>query len=360
MARISTYANASPVALSDLLIGTSVGATPANATKNFLVSDLVALFDDQVSLQEVLDVGNTATQDLTLIGNLGVTGAITHSGAYGYSNGQFTMAATGTMVLGGPLTCNSSISLTGTVKDYNDTLGIAGQTLVSDGSSQVTWGEPTTGKLSLPVRYLENVTLGDPVYIAGYNSGQNIQEVRKADSADPNKMPAIGLADASYSQNTNGTAIMIGGIDTIDLSGIVPAPTVGSVLYVSNGGGGLVSVPPVGTSLIQNVGIVSKTGVSGEVEVTAIGRSNALPNITAGSIVFGQSTGEPVDSTLFYYTEEDVVQGATTFTGKTGVGTDLFNVSTLQTFASNAAALAADLVAGDFYKDSNDFVKVVV
>ena len=35
MAKISTYDNASPVTLSDKIIGTSVGATPANATKNF-------------------------------------------------------------------------------------------------------------------------------------------------------------------------------------------------------------------------------------------------------------------------------------------------------------------------------------
>jgi hypothetical protein len=45
MARISTYDNASPVTLSDKVIGTSVGATPANATKNFLVSDILALYD---------------------------------------------------------------------------------------------------------------------------------------------------------------------------------------------------------------------------------------------------------------------------------------------------------------------------
>ena len=149
MSKISTYANASPVTLSDLLIGTSVGATPANATKNFLVSDLLALSDTFVSLQEVLDVGNTAIQNLTLTGDLGVTGDITHSGAYGYSNGQFTMAATGSMVLGGALTCNSSVSLTGTVKDYNDTLGTDGKVLMSDGSSQVTWQSAAFSPVSI-------------------------------------------------------------------------------------------------------------------------------------------------------------------------------------------------------------------
>jgi len=212
MARISTYSNASPVTLSDKVIGTSVGATPANATKNFLVSDILALFEGQITLQDVLNAGNTATQDIILTGNItqsggavtlggtvkdfngslgnngetlvcnasgqlvfgsglsnqnldqvlaigntatnniNLTGDITQAGAYNYSSGQFTMAATGTMVLGGPLTCNSSISLTGTVKDYNDTLGTDGKILVSNASGQVTWQD--NGNISKPVNNL--------------------------------------------------------------------------------------------------------------------------------------------------------------------------------------------------------------
>lgn len=322
MGKISTYANISPVTLSDKVIGTEVAGTPANVTKNFLISDLLTLFQSNITLQNVLDAGNTST---------------------------------GPMILGGSLRLDAGLL------DSSGGLGTSGQALLSTGTS-VSWGEPTTSKVSLPVRYLENVTLGDPVYIAGYNSGQNIQEVRKADSADPNKMPAIGLADASYSQNTNGTAIMIGGIDTIDLSGIVPAPTVGSVLYVSNGGGGLTSVPPIGTSLIQNVGIVSKTGVSGEIEVTAIGRANALPNITAGRILYGQSTGQATESNLLRYGEENVVQGtpSTTFIGETRINTPLLKATAITTAADNTAALAAGLVTGDVYSTATGELRIVV
>lgn len=234
MSKISQYSNVSPVALTDKLIGTNVGGVPANATKNFLVSDLQTLVISTVNLQHVLDTGNTATQNMTLTGNItqtgtltvtgditqsggaitlggtvkdfngslgnngetlvcnasgqlvfgsgltnqnldqvlaigntatndinltgnlnltgnivetgniSLTGAITHAGAYNYSAGQFTMAATGTMVLGGALTCNSSISLTGTVKDFTDTLGADGQALISDASGQVTWQDVST------------------------------------------------------------------------------------------------------------------------------------------------------------------------------------------------------------------------
>ncbi len=282
MARISTYTNASPVTLSDKFIGTEVAGTPVNVTKNFLISDLLALFQSNITLQNVLDAGNTAIQDINLTGNIsldggnltldttaslyvggllidstGATGALgqtltsdasgnpvwgsggggsqnlqqlldigntaiqdinltgdiiqtggeynltgdftqtggdytltgnitqtggdytltgniiqtgtinltgnyqqlgtmrltgdmIHAGAYTYSGGQFTMDATGTMVLGGALTCNSSVSLTGTVKDFTDTLGGDGQILVSDASGQVTWQDsvPTTVRSS--------------------------------------------------------------------------------------------------------------------------------------------------------------------------------------------------------------------
>ena len=241
MARISTYTNASPVTLSDKFIGTEVAGTPVDVTKNFLISDLLALFQSNITLQNVLDAGNTATQsiiltgDITQTGNFSITGGalslegtvrdfngalgnngetlvcnasgqlvfgsgltnqnlsqvlaigntatndinltgnitqaggnytltgnyqqvgtrrltgdMIHTGAYSYSGGQFLMGATGTMVLGGALTCNSSVSLTGTVKDYNDTLGGDGQILVSDSSGQVTWQDsvPTTVRSS--------------------------------------------------------------------------------------------------------------------------------------------------------------------------------------------------------------------
>jgi hypothetical protein len=168
MSKISTYANATPVTLSDKFIGTEVAGTPVNVTKNFLISDLLTLFQSNVTLQNVLDAGNTATQsiiltgaitqtgdfgitgNITQTGNIGLTGDINHAGAYLYSGGQFTMAATGTMVLGGALSCSSSVSLLGSVKDYNNTLGTDGKILISDASGQVTWQDsiPTTVRSS--------------------------------------------------------------------------------------------------------------------------------------------------------------------------------------------------------------------
>ena len=227
MPKISTYANSSPVLLTDKMIGTNTAGTPANVTKNFLISDLLTLFQSNITLQNVLDAGNTATQNIilagditqsggavtlggtvkdfngnlgnngetlvcnasgqlvfgsgltnqnldqvlaigntatnnmNLTGNLTLTGVMTHAGNYLYSAGQFTMAATGSMVLGGALTCNSSVSLTGTVKDYTDTLGAANQFLVSNASGQVTWQSTLPSPLASSALTVINLALSN-------------------------------------------------------------------------------------------------------------------------------------------------------------------------------------------------------
>ena len=72
MSKIATYSLAdTPLQLSDRLIGTEAprpipSATPL-ATKNFSLAELLTLFSSNfpgVSLQAVLDTGNTAIQDI--------------------------------------------------------------------------------------------------------------------------------------------------------------------------------------------------------------------------------------------------------------------------------------------------------
>jgi len=184
--------------------------------------------------------------------------------------------------------------------------------------------------------------------------------VSKADSASASTMPAIGLADAAYAMNDNGNAVSIGTLTGIDLSSLVPSPSVGDILYIASGGG-LTKTAPTGTALIQNVGIVSRnSGANGVIEVTAIGRANALPNITPSSVLFGGTAGQASESLRLTYTEEDIAQGAATFAGKTEISTGLFKLSQLRTFADNAAALAGDLLVNDVYKTATGELRIVV
>ena len=73
MAKISTYDNASPVVLTDKVIGTSVGGSPTDATKNFLLSDVLTLFQGGITLANVLAAGNTATNNINLTGTINAT-----------------------------------------------------------------------------------------------------------------------------------------------------------------------------------------------------------------------------------------------------------------------------------------------
>ena len=183
MAKIDTYPTTTPES-SDLILGSDVNSS--NATKNFLVSALQDFIQGNTDLQTVLNAGNTST---------------------------------GPMILDGSLRINSGLL------DSAGGLGTNGQALLSTGTS-VSWGEPTTANVSLPVRFVQAVSKGDTVYVSGYNAGKGIIEVAKSEANDNGTMPSIGLADADYSINTNGSVITIGNLVDIDLSTLSPAPLV--------------------------------------------------------------------------------------------------------------------------------------
>ena len=77
MAKIETYVLANqPLSFSDMLIGTEVDGPIPNATKNFSLGELYNLFSSLPmvgNLQETLDKGNTATQNIILTGKITAT-----------------------------------------------------------------------------------------------------------------------------------------------------------------------------------------------------------------------------------------------------------------------------------------------
>lgn len=153
-------------------------------------------------------------------------------------------------------------------------------------------------RVTLEVRFDEAVSKGDPLYITGFNNGQNRITVAKADAADSAKMPSIGLAFEDYSQNDNGQATAIGSLDDVNTQVSPNDFQEGDVLYVK-AGGGLTNVKPTGTNLIQNVGKVGRRQQNnGEIVVMAIGRSNDVPNIPNGQAWIGNASGVATPTTL--------------------------------------------------------------
>tara|TARA_R110000796_G_scaffold47643_2_gene114382 strand:+ start:920 stop:1354 length:435 start_codon:yes stop_codon:yes gene_type:complete len=126
MPKISTIANSSPVLLTDKMVGTNVTGTPTNVTKNFLVSDLLTLFQSNITLQNVLDSGNTATQSIILTGDITQTGNTTQTGI-------FSLEATGSMLLSGPFRTTSTIESASSVK-------LSGLSIFADNAAAVAGG----------------------------------------------------------------------------------------------------------------------------------------------------------------------------------------------------------------------------
>ena len=142
---ITAYPNQSPVALTDYLIGTD---NTTKATKTFTVQDLANAIDDQVSLQEVLTVGNTdggvgmSVTGASSFGNLTLTGTLTAGGGVGTA-GQF-LSSTGTAIQWVNPYAPSGTQYTLAMFDTTSSIGNA---MVSQNAAgtEMTFGSASTG-----------------------------------------------------------------------------------------------------------------------------------------------------------------------------------------------------------------------
>ena len=142
---------------------------------------------------------------------------------------------------------------------------------------------------------------GDPVYITGFNNGQNKNIVAKADSSDPAKMPVVGISDGAYANNGAGFMTAFGSFNgAFDTTGGAENWSVGDIIYVKPGGG-LTNIKPGGTDLVQNIAIVSRVQQNtGELEVIALGRTNDVPNLPTGRLFVGTATNTSSASDVVY------------------------------------------------------------
>ena len=129
MGKISTYSIDALPTLQDKVIGSD--ADDSLVTKNYLLSDIIGLVETP-TLQEVLDAGNIATQDIILKGvvdterlNVGVNA--TFSGTASFTNNVLFDVG--------------DVELQGGVKDSTGNYGTAGQFLQTDGVL-VNWVTP--------------------------------------------------------------------------------------------------------------------------------------------------------------------------------------------------------------------------
>ena len=134
------------------------------------------------------------------------------------------------------------------------------------------------GPTLVPIKNTSGVTItkGTPVYATGSVGANGTVEVAGCSASDSAKMPSIGLAAETLAINGQGHAVVFGVIGGLDTSGY----SINGTVFVAPNGG-LTGTRPTGANdLIQNIGRVVRVQQStGEIMVSAIGRSNDVPNI---------------------------------------------------------------------------------
>jgi hypothetical protein len=145
---------------------------------------------------------------------------------------------------------------------------------------------------------------GSPLHINGVGPGpESNPAVLIAAAGDSTLMPVSGLAAEDIAESANGPMIISGLLTEVATSTINGITAAGDIIYVSDIIGAGVpwlngSQPKGESNSVQNVGIVAKFGGAGvgSIQVAAIGRSNATPNLDQGSIFLGD--GFDYSSTL--------------------------------------------------------------
>lgn len=108
------------------------------------------------------------------------------------------------------------------------------------------------GKLYVHVQAQEALTKGDPVYISGFNPETGQPKVRRAQSGNNAKMPAIGVMANDYAAEAAGADCVISGvIEDVNTDGF----GLNNPIYVAPTGGFTATKP---TTNVQQVGICDR------------------------------------------------------------------------------------------------------
>lgn len=114
------------------------------------------------------------------------------------------------------------------------------------------------GSLYIHVKNTSNVTLakGTPVYAVGAVGDTTTLEIAAADSADTNKVPAIGILKEELAHNAFGHAVMFGEIGGINTGSY----QINDELFLAAGGGLTAAKPASG--YIQSLAVVGRVHAS--------------------------------------------------------------------------------------------------
>ena len=184
----------------------------------------------------------------------------------------------------------------GTVGDIVVSQG-PGSPLAWQNVSDLTVGAVVSGVHIGAASTLANFLPGTPVFVSNTPSGPNNYPTVDYASPTPTvKMPAIGLIVTATAKGNDAQIMMSGELD-VDTTSIRGAASINDIVYVDVYDAVAsplcltVNRPDGATTEVQNVGVITKVGANGSMKVSAIGRSNDLPNIVANELWAGNASG---------------------------------------------------------------------
>ena len=197
------------------------------------------------------------------------------------------------------------------------------------------------------------ITKGSVVHISGFSVGDDLPLVSLADSDSASTMPAVGIVTSDIADTTNGDVTIGGVLDGVVTTGL----SNGATIYVNGIPGVFTDVKPTGTGLIQNIGTVLKVGGAGvgRIKITAMDRTNDLPNIPDGQIWIGNASAVPTGVTM----SGDVLisnSGVTSINTGVILNADI-NAGADIAFSKLAALTSANILVGNA---SNDVASVAM
>jgi len=227
---------------------------------------------------------------------------IAETGSFSFISGSMTQIGdyvqTGNKIINGNVSASGNITtnaLTASGLIYPTTDGNRAEAIITDGAGNLSFGLPE--KLHLQVRNDDSVTIpaGTPIYSTGEIGGSERIKVKIASASDASKMPAIGITETELNTTStkDGFAI-INGIYNTNITPVSGNPTVGDTIYV-HANGGVTTIKPSGSNLIQNIGTVLKAAGGGQIQgmkVSSIDRTNDVPNLLHNTIFFGSGSDQ--------------------------------------------------------------------
>ncbi len=272
-----------------------------------------------------------------------------------FNDGDVTLthAANSLTMAGGAMTFSDGIADSGTISAgtwqgnviasaylSSDTPGETEVLVINDGDA--VWGHGE--KIHIQVRNDEGSTIpaGAPLYSKGEIGVSNRIYVGVCDANDSAKMPCIGIAHSEMNTtDTKDNFAVVSGVYNTNISGFTSL-AVGDNLYTQDNGSLSQTKPTGEASLIQNVAIVLRTNgsICQGMLVSAIGRTNDVPNLNSGYIFYGNGSNQAVSTQLSTLLPPDLtVDGAGTI--------HVNNVPTLNQNTTGNAATATALTVGN-------------